>query len=255
MNCRLCNSRLVPHFATGEIFSRIISYFECHECGYVQTEDPYWLEEAYSSPINLSDTGIMSRNQSNISIVLATLTALGARHERVVDSAGGYGFLVRLLRDVGIDAYWADPYSENLVARGFEYETGEAALVTAFEVFEHFVSPVDEMQKLISISPNILLTTDIIPSPTPDPKDWWYYGLEHGQHIGFYHIETLKWLARRFDKHLLTDGVSVHLFTDRKMNRSKWYLLQKIANRFPRLMKRGLHSKVWDDHLLLSGKS
>ena len=42
----------------------------------MQTEEPSWLNEAYASTINYSDTGIMSRNLSNLSIVLATLTLI-----------------------------------------------------------------------------------------------------------------------------------------------------------------------------------
>jgi hypothetical protein len=75
------------------------------------------LEEAYASTINNSDTGIMSRNLSNISLVLATLILIKNRNSLVVDCAGGYGFLVRLLRDIGVNALWSDPYCENLVAK------------------------------------------------------------------------------------------------------------------------------------------
>ena len=63
----------------------------------------------------------MARNLLNVGLVLATLTLLGERNGTVVDFAG-YGFLVRLLRDKGVNAFWVDPYSENLVARGFEYQ-------------------------------------------------------------------------------------------------------------------------------------
>ena len=112
MNCRLCSTSIDEPFSKAEIFKQYVNYFECGSCGYVQTEDPTWLNQAYASPINSSDTGIMVRNFSNISLVLATLIFLGKRSGRVVDYAGGFGFLVRLLRDKGINAFWLDPYSE-----------------------------------------------------------------------------------------------------------------------------------------------
>ena len=57
------------------------------------------------------------------------------------------GILVRLLRDYGVEALWCDQYCENLLARGFEYNGECADLVTAFEVLEHFVNPLEELDR------------------------------------------------------------------------------------------------------------
>ena len=254
MNCRLCNSDIDQSITSANLLGREVEYFDCATCGYVQTENPTWLEEAYASPINPSDTGIMARNLSNVGLVLATLTLMGQRKGSVVDFAGGHGFLVRLLRDKGVNAFWADPFSDNLVARGFEYteQCGPATLVTAFEAFEHFVSPLDEMNKLFSIAPNILLTTSIIPTPAPKPIDWWYYGLDHGQHIGFYRVQTLHYLAEKFGLQLLTDGISTHLFSQKKYSYRAWYMFRKGARRMPRLFQLGLSPKTGADHLAVT---
>ena len=250
MNYRLCGNINLELFTSANLLKSKVNYFDCPICGYVQTETPSWLDEAYASPINSSDTGIMVRNLANTSLVVATLTCMGNRSGLVVDYAGGYGILVRLLRDAGIDAYWADPYSENLVVRGFEYQGLEGTkLVTAFEAFEHFVNPYDEMKALLSIAPNILLTTNVISTPAPSPSDWWYYGLEHGQHIGFYRVRTLQQLADKFGLHLLTDGVSKHFFSEKKYSYSAWRILMRSARYFPKLFSFGLKSKTWSDHL------
>jgi hypothetical protein len=248
--CRCCGQFLDEDVFRASILGHLVSYYECRSCCYVQTEDPFWLPEAYASPINASDTGIMARNLSNVSLVLATLVLMGCRKSRVVDYAGGHGFLVRLLRDIGIDALWMDAYCENLVARGFEYNGMErVALVSAFEVFEHFVSPRDEMEKLLGIAPNILLTTSLIPEPSPRPHDWWYYGLNHGQHIGFFRVQTLRHLASKFNLHLLTDGSSRHLFTEKRYSYITWRLIEQTAKRIPRLVAMGLYSKIWPDYM------
>jgi len=253
VNCRVCRNEVTTPFADARLLWRTVNYFDCASCGYVQTEEPTWLDDAYAAAINVSDTGIMARNLSNVPLVLAALAVLGDRRSVVVDYAGGHGFLVRLLRDAGVDALWADPHSENLVARGFEYhEGGQASLVTAFEAFEHFVSPVEDMEKLLGIAPNILLTTSVIATPAPKPSDWWYYGLDHGQHIGFYRVQTLQYLAGKFGLHLLTDGISTHFFSQKKYSYCVWYLLRKAAERVPELFRLGLESKTWSDHVNIS---
>ena len=251
MNCRLCNSLIGNPFSEAELLGHKIKYFECAQCEYVQTEEPFWLDEAYASSINKSDTGIMARNLSNVRLVLATLTLMRKRTEKVVDYAGGHGFLVRLLRDKGIDALWSDPYSENLVARGFEYqkENEPALLVTAFEAFEHFIRPVDEMGKLLSVSSNILLTTTLVPDPTPTPSDWWYYGLDHGQHIGFFRVNTLEHLAKEFHLNLISDGKSTHFFSKEQYSNNVWKSLILFSKLTPYLFSVGLKSKTWNDNI------
>ena len=253
--CRVCCIESSAPIFHGQIRGRDVAYFECNLCGYVQTEEPTWLDEAYSTVINASDTGIISRNLSNVSLVLATLVLLGRTAGRVVDYAGGYGILVRMLRDIGVDAYWNDPYSENLVARGFEYHQSGADLVTAFEAFEHFLNPGLEMERLLSIAPSVLFTTDMIATPTPKPTEWWYYGLEHGQHIGFFRRRTLQYLAEKSGKRLLTDGVSTHLFSDQKVSYYRWMIYRRLARISPALLATKLRSKTWTDHLLLSDAS
>ena len=187
--CRNCNSHMVALFA-GELIGHQVSYFECLNCSYIQTEDPFWLDQAYAEAINDSDTGIMVRNQSNARIVLATMLLLKNLDGTLVDCAGGFGILVRLLRDYGINALWLDRYCNNILARGFEHTNEKAVLVTAFEAFEHFVNPAEELDRLLAIAPNLLLSTEIIADPAPKPQNWWYYGKEHGQHIGFFRIKT-----------------------------------------------------------------
>ena len=253
MNCRLCSSAISSTFANAKILGHTVKYYECDICGYVQTEEPTWLDEAYASPINPSDTGIMARNLSNVGLVLASLALMKERRGKVVDYAGGHGFLVRLLRDKGINALWMDPYSENLVARGFEYSGGGgASLVTAFEAFEHFVNPVEEMPRFLDISPNILLTTTLAPRPVPQPTNWWYYGLDHGQHIGFYRVETLQYLADKFSLNLLSDGSSTHFFTEKKYSSARWKALKVLARYVPKSLTTGLASKTWSDNRALS---
>jgi hypothetical protein len=251
--CRCCSEVLKNQLFFAKLLKENVAYFECNNCGYVQTEEPYWLKDAYLSAINNSDTGIMMRNLSNISLVLGTLAMMSSRSALIVDYAGGHGFLVRLLRDIGINALWSDPYCKNLVARGFEYNNeNEVKLLTAFETFEHFLNPCDEMTKMLKISSNILFTTNIIPDPAPGTSEWWYYGLEHGQHIGFYRLKTLKYIANKYDLYLMSDGEGRHLFSKYKYFYYTWRILIKLADKFPKILRMGMRSKTWEDHLFIS---
>jgi Methyltransferase domain len=252
--CRVCG-KSASGLWSGPLLDLTVRYMRCSHCEYVQTESPYWLDRAYSNSINDSDTGIMARNLGNCRIVLATLFATRSLRQGVVDFAGGYGILTRLLRDIGVAALWSDPYCANLVARGFEYTGGRAGTVTAFEAFEHFVDPAAELDKMLTAAPNVLFSTQIIPNPVPLPKDWWYYGQDHGQHIGFFTVNTLRLLAESRGRHLLSDGSFYHLITERRLSPSIWRSWLRIQALTPALARRMLKSKTWDDHLRVAGQT
>ena len=247
LTCRACGATALP-VRRGRVLDLDVQYFECTRCRYVETETPYWLERAYTNAINDSDTGILSRNLMNARLVLSTMWLLDALDSRVVDYAGGYGVLVRLLRDDGVDALWSDQFCENLFARGFAHRGESAGLVTAFEAFEHFVNPADELEKMFAVAPSVLLSTLLM--PTPAPADWWYYGAEHGQHVGLYRLDTLKSLAARHGKVVVTNGISYHLMTDRPVSQLRWRDLLRTSGVGAMLIKRRLASKTWNDHLL-----
>ena len=62
MKCKVCGTLNQACFG-GKILGKYdIKYYHCSNCGFVQTEEPYWLDEAYSRSINVSDVGYMMRN-------------------------------------------------------------------------------------------------------------------------------------------------------------------------------------------------
>ena len=251
--CRACGSES-SFIQKGTLLGISVSYFECPNCFYIQTEAPFWLDQAYSDAISDSDTGIMVRNQANARIALATMLMLRKIDGALVDYAGGYGILVRLLRDCGINALWSDRYCKNLLARGFEYSDEKAVIVTAFEAFEHFVNPAEELDRLLAIAPNVLLSTEIISDPAPKQEDWWYYGKDHGQHIGFFRIKTLQKLAKERGKYLLSNGSSYHLIADKPLNQVVWNILIRFNRIMPFILRHQLVSKVWVDYYQMAAK-
>ena len=218
MVCKICGGRCVFIHKAKILAKYLVKYYQCSKCYFLQTEEPFWLEEAYQKSINISDTGYISRNiyLSRISSVLIYL--FFNRKARFIDYGGGYGVFVRLMRDIGFDFYWQDVYTQNLFARGFEAEEGRYELLTSFETFEHFDQPDQEIRNMLEYSDNILFSTELYGSDVPLVDDWHYYGLDHGQHISFYNIKTLQFIARKYSLNLWSNGKSLHVLMKRKVN-------------------------------------
>ena len=248
MHCIICRKESQQFFKAKILDKYEIKYYYCLECGFINTEKPYWLDEAYKNPINKTDTGILSRN-INLSRITSLIIYFNYYKKGVfLDYAGGHGTFTRLMRDIGFDFFWQDLYVKNLFANGFEFDkiNKKIELITAFEVFEHFIDPLEELEKMLLISKNILLTTILLPEPVPEIKNWWYYGTEHGQHISFYSKKTLEFLAKKYNLNLYTNGINLHLLTDKKI---KYF---KILSRMERLglfylIKRKIKSKTFSD--------
>ena len=215
MLCAVCNSPANQIFKARILSKYEVMYFSCPACGFLQTEEPYWLPEAYQHTLNDEDTSVLQRNWYFADVVSSVLFKLFDRRGKFLDFGGGHGVFTRLMRDKGFDFYWRDPNGENIFARGFEYGSGNSPveLLTCIECFEHFVRPKKELETMLGISSNIFFATQILPSPVPEPDAWDYYGLTHGQHIAFYSMKTLHYLAQSYGLHVYSNGVNIHLFT------------------------------------------
>ena len=84
--------------------------------------------------------------------------------------------------------------------------------ITVFEAFEHFNNPIEEIEKILMISKNIFFSTEILPKPIPKPEEWWYYGLEHGQHISFYSSKTLDYISNKYGLYYYNIN-NLHIFS------------------------------------------
>ncbi|MFX1235962.1 MAG: class I SAM-dependent methyltransferase [Promethearchaeota archaeon] len=158
--------------------------------------------------------------------------------QKFIDYGGGYGIFVRLMRDTGLDFYWHDTHCQNLFARKFEADLNRNyKLLTAFEVLEHLPDPVRELEKIFKISSNILFSTELLPdNKLPAPEDWWYYGLEHGQHISFYSKKTLEYITDMYKLNLYSNNQAVHFFTKENINLKFIKLLFKNTGRLSKLI-------------------
>jgi hypothetical protein len=220
MICKICKSES-SFFAKGKIMGKYeISYFKCNNCGFIQTEDPHWLTESYSEAINRTDIGYVGRNLVLSKATARLINTFFDKNKKFIDYGAGYGLFVRLMRDLGYDFYGSDKYCDSVFAKDFEADENykDYELLTAFEVFEHLENPVSDMEQMTKFSRNIFFSTQLVPADYPKPGDWWYYGLEHGQHIALYSRKSLEILGSKFGLNLYTDNNNFHLFTSKKIN-------------------------------------
>jgi hypothetical protein len=214
--CNICQAHTTA-FANARVRTKHdAQLLRCSNCGFIFFLDPFWLAEAYAEPINRSDTGYVMRNLWARDKMRQCIESNLDPNGIFLDYAAGYGLFVRMMRDIGYDFRWSDLYCQNLFCRGFEAPnplSGPFEAVTAFEVFEHLTNPAEEMEKLSAITSCLIFSTTLVPEPAPQPKDWWYYGLEHGQHIAFYTHKSLELLATQFGYQFATDGSDLHVFS------------------------------------------
>lgn len=223
MDCKICEHK-THHISDAVILKKYtISYNRCEHCGFVQTEDPYRLQESYADSINIEDIWLVHRN-----IHLSKMTALIIqlfynKDAKYLDYAWWYGLFCRLMRDMWYDFYRDDIYTPNILAKWFAYHGHrKAELVTTFEVLEHLDKPLESIEKILSLGSAVLFSTELIPNPVPQPHDRWYYGLSHGQHISFFSLQTLEYIAKKYKLYLYTNWSNLHLFSRKKMFLHKW---------------------------------
>lgn len=251
--CSICNNRS-EYFLTKTILKKYkVKYFRCTKCHFIETEKPrYWLKEAYSSAIIDADTGIIKRNQMFSTISALVFLLLCEKNSKVLDYAGGYGIMTRMLRDIGIDCYWEDKYAENIFAKHFiGSKRNKYEMVTAFEFFEHADDPVKVIGGVIhKYSPNIFLFSTELHDGNP-PKDWWYFAESGGQHISLYTRESLDIMAKKFNLYYSTDGKGIHIFSKQRVSP---IIIKTISVIWPIcgiFLPLFYKSKTFSDHLLL----
>jgi hypothetical protein len=255
MNCPICQATTTPSFSAKVLGKYDAQYHVCKSCGYLYAINPHWLEEAYSSAIAATDTGLVARNISVASRLASILYGLlGERGQgRYLDAAGGYGMLTRLMRDFGFDFYWTDKYCANLLARGFEYheQMGPCHAVTAMEVLEHLTDPVTFVQDVLerSGSDTLIFTTELYEGNPPTPNAWWYYSFPTGQHIGFFQRQTLKALGDRLGLNLASAN-GIHILSTKKISPLKLHLMghRRYAALAAIWARRRLGSRTIVDH-------
>jgi len=267
-NCKICNSSTTIICSKKILNKYDVNYHQCSSCSFVQTDDPFWLSEAYQSAITSLDIGLINRNIYLQKEIPKIIESCFPDAKIMLDYGGGYGMFVRMMRDLGYNFYRQDSYCENLFAKYFDIvdiETKRMDVLTTFEVFEHLDNPLEEIKKMFDLSDNIVFSTVLTPADINEFTNWWYVSPLVGQHIAFYDITTLKYLAGKFGKHLYSNGNNLHVFSSKKLdsnivNRAfgltEKTMLQKIAARILNRMEpnKPQQSLLEKDYLFIEQK-
>ena len=225
MKCKVCTNNTSVLFRAKVLNKYDVIYYQCNSCNFIQPENPYWLEESYNKVITSLDIGLISRNNNLSDVATPLIYKYFGPDKKYLDYGGGYGLFVRLMRDKGLNFYRQDLYCENLFANYFDIEDlqldNKFELLTAFEVFEHLVNPIEEIEKMFTYAPSILFSTTLQPNQKFNSvNDWWYFIPETGQHVALYSYKTLKEIAQKFDKNLYSNTTTLHLLTDKDLPQS-----------------------------------
>lgn len=261
MKCKICSQNTEKIFSHRLLEKYNVEYYKCYHCLFVQTEEPYWLEEAYSlGAIGALDVGIMHRNmllKERTAIIIQSIF-LNLSNFIGLDYGGGQGIYVRLMRDLGFNFYRQDLYANNLYARYFDIKDltkgTKFNILTAFEVFEHLPNPIDEIKKMFDFSDVLLFSTELQPSVKDiELKDWWYIVPEGGQHVSFYTERTLEEIARIFGSNYYTDGKNLHILSKSPLITNPFVTKQVNKSLFNRFIGK-LYHKMNSDKLSITNK-
>ena len=221
--CMICNHETKKIFNTDVLNKYKVDYFQCPSCDFIQTEKPYWLDEAYSEAITKLDIGIIYRNiHFSNKITHFFNNNLFSSDGIYLDYGGGYGIFVRMMRDKGFNFYRQDIFCNNLFAKHFDISDlsndAKFNLLTAFEVFEHLENPLDEIQNMLLLADTIIFSTLLLPFHNVNPQNWWYFIPETGQHLSLFSLKSLKYLSKKFNLHLYSNEKDLHIFSKNKLN-------------------------------------
>ncbi len=259
MKCKICNNESLEIFTALVLSKYKVKYYKCTNCSFIQTENPYWLNESYNSAITKLDIGLIQRNIELSKKTVLIIKCFFKPNKSFLDFAGGYGMLTRLMRDNGFKFYRQDKYCENLFSDSFDIkdiDINTFELLTSFEVFEHLENPLNDIDEMLAYSDNILFSTWLQPNIEIKPENWWYISPEIGQHIAIYHINTLKYIAKKKELFLYTNSKNLHMLTKKKINPYLFKLLtnNKISNFLSYILPSSKKSLNNEDYYYLKNK-
>lgn len=175
-------------------------FYECAECGSLETSDPIWLDIACAADMLALDGGRAQRNLMNSTICAHLITELGLPADaECLDWGAGDGLFVRLMRDRGYRFHGYDRYEDMRYSRYFSIadpKSVQPEAITCFEVFEHLPHPGRDVGAILEHAPEVLVfSTELYEK---QGADWIYLSPVTGQHVFFYSRKALEWIAARY---------------------------------------------------------
>jgi SAM-dependent methyltransferase len=163
--------------------------------------EPHWLDRSYATTLYPDPDSGALRRTLYVNRYLRRMRAvrLLPRGYRSLDYGSGLGMLVALQLDRNAEARGFDRYAEPRFAQlecSKKLPDGPFDLITAVEVFEHLLDPVEVLAALgqrLAPTGVVLISTELYRrSRFPDPSRWPYLALAHGQHVTLFTREGLR---------------------------------------------------------------
>jgi hypothetical protein len=228
-SCRLCEGTTAPKFRLTLLKKYDVGFYRCSQCESLQTDPPFWLDEAYADQRRFFDTGAIIRNQRLIVKLWYIKHLFGFRDgAAALDWGGGDGLFTRMMRDIGIDAYHYDKFATNTYAAGFDDAPGKRyEIITAFEVWEHLPAPATAIDELFSRKPAVLFLTTVL--YTGQDANWAYIWPTTARHVFFFSPKAMQFIAKRYGYSVLIFG-GCTLFYNRTLSRFRRWMLSRILS-------------------------
>ncbi len=227
--CRLCGGRALPQFRLTYLCRLDVQIYRCDSCESLETEQPYWLDISYARELMGYgiDTATRCMNLEAWVTYVALLWGKRPWDTRIIDYGSGPGLLVRMLRDVGFQAFAYDPYTPGMLAGGFEGDiAAKHDILVAIETWEHFVEPTKELDQMFGPGHDLVVVrTQVYRDEGPS---WYYFFPEGGQHIFFYSHKAREWIANKYGYEVRSYG-DMSIFSKRPMTRLQRLLLDRHA--------------------------
>jgi SAM-dependent methyltransferase len=194
--CKICGSKCLDHLYNKRSNS---NYYFCKVCEFafqdenevVSLEEEKRIYDLHNN--NFKSTGYVEMFENFIDKAVNPFTNL---EKSALDYGCGPGtVLAEILRSQGWNVKTYDPIYDN----GSDYNKVKYNLITSTEVFEHFLNPVIELEKiskLLNKGGVLAIMTLLRPKTPAEFKDWWY--TRDTTHISFYSQKTLYLLGKMF---------------------------------------------------------
>jgi len=192
MTCKICKQE--TYIIYDEQFQ--IEYHRCKNCGFIYEDPAYHIsfndeKKEYDTHNNsIEDEGYVNMFKR----FMESFEHFVEKKNVLEYGSGPEPVFSEVLRRSGYDVTSYDPFylpDESYLDKTYD-------VITSTEVFEHFVEPIQEIEKLIGLlnKDGILAIMTQFPKDDAHFKNWWYR--RDKTHISFYTVETFKWIAEQY---------------------------------------------------------
>jgi hypothetical protein len=200
-HCCICDKHVEYHLTLTLLNKYDVNFYRCSQCGFIQSEDPYWLEETNARPASLIrriDAGRKGRAAKNAKFMDGFLKNNKVSPEKYLDfGSGEEALFANEMRELGYKYYAMDGLypPDNDIKGTWRMKYGA---ITAFETFKHLVDPRETFGRLAKKTNTIIIGTQRASFSQPPGPEWDYFNRRWGAHVSLYTLKSFKILGEEF---------------------------------------------------------